>query len=229
MHGWTLVFDLDGTLIDTAPDLIGATNHVLARAGVAPVEDAVLRPVISFGSRFMIKTGLQYREQAIDEEKLDAMWADMLTFYEQNIAVRSQPFPGMREALTRFQSAGAILAVCTNKKEHLARQLLQELGLAEPFSAITGVDTFPVYKPDPAHLLGAIEKAGGVRDRSVMVGDSDVDVQTAKAANIPVVGVTFGYTDRPMHELDAHATIDHYDELPAALARVTGDYAVSVC
>jgi phosphoglycolate phosphatase len=229
VHGWTLVFDLDGTLIDTAPDLIRAANHVLARAGVEPVGDDVLRPVISFGSRFMIDTGLQHRGQAVDEDRLDAMWRDMLAYYEENIAVHSQPFPGMREALTRFRNAGAVLAVCTNKKEHLARKLLQALGLADPFSAITGVDTLPVYKPDPAHLLGAIEMAGGAPDRSVMIGDSDVDVQTAKAADIPVVGVTFGYTDRPMRELGAHATIDHYDELPIVLARVTGDYSVSVC
>lgn len=227
MQGWTLVFDLDGTLIDTAPDLIVATNHVLARAGVEPVADAQLRPVISFGSRYMIETGLRYRSQVVDDATLDSMWHDMLAFYAQNIAVKSVPFPGMREVLTRFRSAGATLAVCTNKKEALARQLLQELDLTPAFSAITGVDTFPECKPDPAHLLGAIELAGGVRERAIMVGDSDVDVQTAKAAGVPVVGVTFGYTESPMRDLDPDAVIDHYDDLPAAVASLTGDYAIS--
>jgi phosphoglycolate phosphatase len=136
--------------------------------------------------------------------------------------VDSRPFEGVAELLDQLAGAGARLAVCTNKYEALSRLLLVELELAGKFGAIAGRDTFPVCKPDPAHLTGTIAMAGGRADRAVMVGDSEIDIATAVAAAIPSIGVTFGYTSRPVREFGPNAVIDHYREFPAALTRVLG-------
>jgi phosphoglycolate phosphatase len=226
MHGLTLVFDLDGTLIDTAPDLIRATNHALAAKGLAPVDGAEIRPHVSFGARHMIQRGLEVHRLALPAHEIDAMLERFLTYYADNIAVDSAPYPSLLTTLDRLASAGATLAVCTNKREDLARRLLASLGLTARFAAICGRDTFSVCKPDPGHLTQTISASGGNAARAVMVGDSNVDVATAKAARIPVIGVTFGYTEIPMHDLAADAVIDHYDEFEGALGRVLGRAAI---
>ncbi len=220
MQGATLVFDLDGTLIDTAPDLIRAGNHVMSLEGLAPVEAALLRPAISHGARVIITTALAHHGRTLADPAIDDLLAAFLAFYADNIAVESRPFPAMTERLAHYAGRGARLAVCTNKREGLSRKLLDELGLTDQFQAICGRDTFPVCKPHPDHLTGAIAMAGGDVARAVMVGDSNTDVLTAKAAGIPVIGVTFGYTDVPVTELGCDAVIEHYDELDAALARL---------
>ncbi len=220
MRDLTLVFDLDGTLIDTAPDLIRATNHVLANRGIEPVAPERLLPEISFGARHMIATGLAFRGISFSEDELDRLFEAFQVYYEENIAVESRPFDGLTGVLQEYLSAGAALAICTNKRESLSRQLLHQLGLMHLFRALAGRDTFPVCKPHPDHLLGAIRLAGGNPARSVMVGDSEVDISTAKAARIPVIGVTFGYTRIPVTELGADAVIDSYGEFRAALDRV---------
>jgi len=220
MRDVTLVFDLDGTLIDTAPDLIRATNHVLASHGIEPLAPERLRPEISFGARHMIAAGLQHRGIAYSEDELNRMFGSFIDYYETNIAVESRPFDGLQEALEACVEAGARLAVCTNKRESLSRQLLGELGLLGLFSALAGRDTFPVFKPHPDHLLGTIRLANGDPARAVMVGDSEVDIATAKAAHIPVIGVTFGYTHIPVTKLAPDAVIDGYGEFRTALDRV---------
>lgn len=220
MQGATFVFDLDGTLIDTAPDLIRAGNHTLALVGLAPVDPALLRPAISHGARVVITTALSHHGRTLNDAAVDDLLDQFLAYYADNIAVDSRPFPAMTTRLDHYASRGVRLAVCTNKREHLSRKLLAALGLDTRFQAIAGRDTFPVCKPDPEHLFGAISLAGGDRRRAVMVGDSNTDVLTAKAAGIPVIGVTFGYTDQPVTELGCDAVIDHYDELDAALARL---------
>jgi phosphoglycolate phosphatase len=141
-----------------------------------------------------------------------------LDYYARNIAVGSRPFEGTVAALNRFKNAGARLAVCTNKAEAMSRRLLDALNLSPLFSAIAGRDTFPVYKPHPDHLLGTIRLAGGDNARAVMVGDSRIDIATAKAAAVPVVAVSFGYTDTPVRELGPDEVIDHYEELEPAVA-----------
>lgn len=217
MRDITLVFDLDGTLIDTAPDLIRAANHVLASRGVEPVSADRLLPEISFGARHMIAAGLRFRGIACTEGELDGMLESFLAYYADNIAVESRPFDGLTGVLEECLDEGATLAVCTNKRESLSRQLLQELGLMRLFRALAGRDTFPVCKPHPDHLLGAIRLAGGNPSRAVMVGDSEVDISTAKAARIPVIGVTFGYTHIPVTELSPDAVIDTYGQFRTAL------------
>jgi phosphoglycolate phosphatase len=216
----TVVFDLDGTLVDTAPDLSNAANHVLDGVGLGPVPGTVLRPFISFGSRRMILEGLAFHGHRLQDAEIDRMWQVFLAHYAENIAVDSRPFPRAVDAIEHLERGGARLAVCTNKLEGLSRRLLGTLDLLDRFRAICGRDTFPVCKPHPDHLRGAIAKAGGDPGRAVMIGDSDTDVDTARAAGIPIIGVSFGYTERPMSDLAPDALIDSYAELPAALARL---------
>jgi phosphoglycolate phosphatase len=222
MRGHTIVFDLDGTLVDTAPDLIDAANHVLAAMGLPAVADADLRPSISFGARAMIVKGLDLAGVASYEAEIDRHLDAFLRHYSANIAVRSRPFEGVVAAIERLRAAGARIALCTNKREGLSRQLLGELGLLDLFHGLAGRDTFPVCKPHPDHLTGAIRLAGGDTRRALMIGDSDVDIATARAAGVPVIGVSFGYTHAPVATFDPDAVIDHYDELLPAAMRVLG-------
>ncbi|MGE0628851.1 MAG: HAD family hydrolase [Hyphomicrobiaceae bacterium] len=220
MDGLTLVFDLDGTLVDTAPDLICATNHVLGLRNLVPVEGDEVRPYVSFGARRMIEHALSLRSHQLPPEEVDHLLGEFLDFYVDNIAVESRPFELVPELLDAFAGRGLRLAVCTNKQEEMSRRLLTELGLADRFQAICGRDTFPVCKPHPDHLTGAISRSGGSAVRAVMVGDSETDVRTARAAKIPIIGVTFGYSDVSMRDLQADAVIDHYAEFEGALAQI---------
>lgn len=220
----TIVFDLDGTIVDTAPDLTAATNHALGLVGLEPVTVAELHPFIGHGSKAMIDAGLRFRGRSVGAGEVVRLHDAFLAFYADNIAVGSTPFEGVPELLDALLAAGARLAVCTNKYEALSKALLGELGLAARFGAIAGRDTCPVCKPAAGHLTGAIELAGGRSDRAVMVGDSEVDFATARAAGIPAIGVTFGYTPRPARELAPEygvgAIIDHFGEFMPALERV---------
>jgi len=220
MHDLTIVFDLDGTLVETAPDLIRATNHVLGLIGAEPVPPAEIRPSISFGGRAMIVKALEIRNTRLSEAEIDELLEPFLAHYSANIAAESRPFPGLETALDEIAAAGARLAVCTNKREGMSRLLLETLGLAHRFAAIAGRDTFPVYKPHPDHLTGAIRLAGGDPRLAVMIGDSNTDVKTARAAGLPVIGVPFGYTDIPMRDLGPDALLEHYDHLAATIERV---------
>lgn len=220
MRDVTIVFDLDGTLVETAPDLIAATNHVLGLAGLAPVAPDRIRPSISFGAAAMIREGFVAHGRAADDGLVARLLRDFLVHYGNNIATASHAYPGLEAALDRLDARGARLAVCTNKQEALSRQLLDALGLSPRFAAIAGRDTFAVCKPHPDHLTGAVRLAGGDPARAIMVGDSATDINTARAAGVPVVGVTFGYTDVPVAALSPDAVIDHFDQLDAAIAGI---------
>ncbi len=224
-NGLTLVFDLDGTLVDTAPDLIRATNHVLAAEGLAPVDGPLIRPMISFGARRMIMKALEIRGAERTSPEIDEMLARFLGYYADNIAVDSRAFPQVQQVLERYRASGCKLAVCTNKLEQLSRRLLAALDVLPLFDAVAGRDTFAVCKPHPDHLTGAIKLAGGDPARAVMVGDSDTDISTARAAGIPCIAVSFGYTDRPVSELGATEVIGHFDQFEAALARIRAQHA----
>jgi phosphoglycolate phosphatase len=222
MRDATLIFDLDGTLVDTAPDLVAATNHVLAGLGLPGISEHALRPLVGHGARFMVEHAIGPGAAKLSEEERKRLLDRFLDYYTRNIAVGSRPFEGTVPALERFRGAGAKLAVCTNKTERISRMLLEALGMSGLFSAVAGRDTFPVFKPHPDHLLGAIELARGDSARAVMVGDSRIDIATAKAAGVPVVAVTFGYTDIPVRELGPDKVIDHYDELEPAILALLG-------
>ena len=228
MRGLTIVFDLDGTLVDTAPDLVAATNHALGLEGLLPVPAAALTSWVSHGARRMLVEGLRHTAVTRTEADVDRLLTRFLAYYEANIAVKSRPFDGAVPVLLEIKQTGAKLAVCTNKREKLSKLLLRELDIAQLFDAVAGRDTFPVSKPHPDHLLGAIRLAGGNPGRSVMVGDTAVDIETARAAGIPSIAVGFGYSDVPAAQLGAAATIFHYRELGAAVAALHPQYGGKV-
>lgn len=220
MDGLTLVFDLDGTLVDTAPDLAGATNHALAEAGFDAVPAALLRPWVSYGARRMIVEALASHGASLAEPAVDRLLERFLSYYEANIARDSRPFPGSIEVIAGLRSAGARLAICTNKREQLSRALLEALEIQHLFHGVAGRDTFPVSKPHPDHVLGAIRLAGGEASRAIMIGDSQVDIEAAHAAGVPVVACSFGYSETPVDRLGPEAVIGHYHELTEVLGRL---------
>ncbi|MGQ3670800.1 phosphoglycolate phosphatase [Xanthobacter sp. TB0136] len=213
----TIVFDLDGTLVDTAPDLLNALDAVIAPLGIAPVDREVARNFIGGGARLLVRRALESEGQTVDAARLEELNSAFLAHYAAHIAEDSRPFPGMVDALERLSAGGARLAVCTNKLEHLARQLLDALDLTRHFAAITGGDTHGVSKPDPLPLNATIAAAGGTLSRSVMVGDSLTDIRVARAAGTPVVAVSFGYTEIPPAEMGADRLIHDFSELDAAV------------
>ena len=214
----TIVFDLDGTLVDTAPDLIDTLNFILGRHDLAPIPFEESRAMIGAGVRPLLLRGLASKGIRLPPEQVDKLFAEFLDIYAAHIADRSRAFPGLERALDALSAEGCRLAVCTNKLEWLSVKLLKELGLASRFAAICGQDTFAMRKPDPDMLRLTIARAGGDTGHAVMVGDSETDVATARAATIPVIAVDFGYTERPAAELGADRLISHFDALPAAVA-----------
>lgn len=214
-----IVFDLDGTLIDTAPDLLDSLNHVITAEGLDPVASDDLRAHVGHGGRVMLRRAYQAQQRTLAEADLERLLAVFIDHYSANMPGLSQPFDGVLACMERFEKAGFVLAVCTNKFEAMSRRLLEALGIARRFSAICGADTFPVRKPDPGHLTGTIDIAGGDRGTALMVGDTDTDINTAKAAGIPVVAVDFGYSTQPVETLSPDRIIDHYDALTPHLAR----------
>jgi len=213
----TIVFDLDGTLVDTAPDLIGSLNVLFARERLAPVTLDEGRGMIGGGVRRLIERALSLQGRTFTAAEIDALIADYVTHYAEHIADNSRPFPGVEAALDALAARGDRFAVCTNKLAWLSVRLLDRLGLSARFVAICGRDTFAIGKPDPEILRRTIQAAGGDLAGSIMVGDSATDISTARAAGVPVVAVDFGYTDVPVAELDPDRVISHFDALPAAV------------
>jgi phosphoglycolate phosphatase len=216
MQNATLVFDLDGTLVDTAPDLVAATNHALAALGLPLVPAETLRQAIGFGARRMIVDGLKHTGVTLSETDIDRLLVRFLDYYEPNLARESRPFDGAIPVLERLRAKGARLAVCTNKRLNLAERLLKELEIDGLFAAIAGRDSFPVHKPHPDHLTGTVRMAGGDLATSLMIGDTGIDIAAARAAGIPVIGCTFGYSEAPIDTLAPDAVISHFSELEAA-------------
>lgn len=214
----TAVFDLDGTLVDTAPDLAASLNHCLHAVGITELELAVVRPHAGHGARRMLTEAYRLAERDLPPTEMELQFERFLAHYAENIAVHSRPFPGAVDAMDRFSEAGWLLAICTNKTESLAVSLLQALSLDHRFAAICGADTFPRRKPDPLHLTETIARVGGSPDRSVMIGDTATDVDTARAAGIPSVLVDFGYGADAKTRAGASIVVSHYDELTPALA-----------
>jgi phosphoglycolate phosphatase len=218
----TIVFDLDGTLIDTAPDLIDALNLILAQEGLPALPFDTARNLIGGGARAMIERALAAAGRMRAPIELDRLYAVFVTHYAKHIADRSRPFPQLRTTLARLADAGHRLAVCTNKLEWLSKRLLEALQLAEPFAAICGQDTFGVQKPDPEVFRRTVLRAGGEPMRSVMVGDSKTDVSTARNANVPVIAVDFGYSDVPITSLRPDRIISSFADLPEAIKALNG-------
>lgn len=214
----TLVFDLDGTLIDTAPDLLASLDHTLRHVGIEPVDRGTMTPFAGHGGRVMIERAHAHHSRTVEPAQMAALLEVFLRHYEESIPGISVPFPGAHDVIDRFEKAGWRLAICTNKYEAMAHKLIEGLDLRRHFQAITGADTFGFRKPDPRHLVETIRIAGGDPARAVMVGDTRTDIDTAKNAGIPVIAVDFGYTDRHVREFDPSTIISHFDELTVDLA-----------
>lgn len=213
----TVVFDLDGTLVDSAPDLAEALNRVLAEKALPPVTPASVRGMVGEGAARMIARGFAAAGRPVGDPPPDALRRSFLAHYAECLADSTRPFPGAEEALRRLDAEGRRLAVCTNKPEDMSRALLETLGLARWFRAVLGGDSLPVRKPDPRHLIAAVRAAGGDPRDAAMVGDSLPDAEAAHGAGAAAVIVTFGYTRIPPRELPADAHIDGFDELLPAL------------
>ena len=211
-----VVFDLDGTLADTARDLISALNTLLLREGLPRADLDAARYLVGAGARALIERGFALNGAHPSQERILTLVDEFLTYYEAHIADETRLFPGAQAALERLSQAGFRLAICTNKPVPLARRLLDELSVSRQFSAICGRGSFLVHKPDPSMLRLTIDAAGGDQNRAIMVGDSKTDIDTARNAAIPVIAVDFGYTDVPISSLEPDKVISHFDELWAA-------------
>jgi phosphoglycolate phosphatase len=215
-----IVFDLDGTLIDTAPDLVAAVNYVLHREGLQPLPMESARKMIGSGARALIERGLEQEDAIKTPAEVSRMTDDFIEYYRQHIADESRPFEGLDDALDALAADGFSFAVCTNKLEGLSRLLLDKLEMSSRFAAICGADTFGVSKPDPTSLRETVARAGGELASAIMVGDSGTDIGAARRAGIPVIGVTFGYTLVPIEDLKPDRLIAHMRDLPAAVTAI---------
>ena len=213
----TIVFDLDGTLVDTGPDLAAALNHALGTLGRAPLPQGAVQDMVGSGALRLIERGLAATGEEARALAL-AMMPVFLDYYAQHIADHSVPYPGVVAAMDALAEAGCRLAICTNKTERLARMLVEALGWSPRFAAILGGDSLAVRKPDPEHLLATIRAAGGEPSDSAFIGDTHFDVNAGLAAGVSTIAVSFGFSTEPVETLGAAAVIHHYDELIPALA-----------
>jgi len=212
-----VVFDLDGTLADTAPDLTAALNHALGVLGRPPVPAEDVRHMVGHGARALLQKGLAETGE-MTEALVEQGFPIFIDHYVAHIADATTIYPGLEAALDGLAARGVKLAVCTNKAEGLARRCIDALGWATRFDALIGGDTLSVRKPDPAPLFEAIARCGG--GAAAYVGDSITDTDTGRNAGIPTIAVTFGFTDRPPEALGATALIDHFDELIPTLEQL---------
>jgi len=212
-------FDLDGTLLDTSADLAGALNHALAAAGRTPLTTGQVKPMVGDGVKRLLERGLAATGGPAPEE-IDRLYHVLLDHYEANISAGTRPYPGMTDALDRLDAMGIKLAVCTNKLERLARQLLEETDLGDRFACVIGGDTMGSgnAKPSAAPIQEMIARCGG--GRAAFVGDSINDVIAARNAGIPSIVVSFGFPNGPVEALGADCVIDHFDELVPMLDRL---------
>lgn len=220
-----IVFDLDGTLVDTAPDLVATLNVILGRENLPPVAYQPARNMVGGGARLMLELGFRASGRTPSPAALDKLTRDFIEHYAAHIIDHSLPFEGVAPTLDALAADGFRLAVCTNKLEWLSVRLLDALGLSKRFAAICGADTFGIAKPNPAILHRTIERAGAPGRGAVMVGDSRTDIATARAAQIPVIAVDFGYTDVPVTSLAPDRVVSRFADLPAAISNLIGGAA----
>ncbi|HEY4344960.1 MAG TPA: HAD-IA family hydrolase [Parvibaculum sp.] len=216
----TLLFDLDGTLADTAGDLCETMNVVLVEHGRRRVPESRVRHLVGGGARLLLERGFAETGEPASEALLDQTLKEFIAYYSAHIADHTKLWPGIEPLLVRLSDADVGLAVCTNKVEHLSRQLLAQLRIEQYFPVVIGGDTLPVKKPDPEHLFEAVRRLGGDLSTTIMVGDSETDIDAAKNARLPSICVSFGYTRIQVPELGADVVIDHFDEFPSALAKL---------
>jgi phosphoglycolate phosphatase len=218
LNGATIAFDLDGTLVDSAPDLIGAVNTILVEEGYKPIPYEQARPMVSGGARGLLQWGLSCADVDDPTSRATALFDRLIRYYRGHIADRSRPFPGAIGAIERLRAVGARTVVCTNKPTGISLDLLSKLGMAQLFDAVVGADAVSAIKPNGAHLIEAVTAVSGELARAVMVGDAAPDVGAARAAGTPLVLVDFGYSETPVAELCPDILLHHFDELFEACA-----------
>lgn len=215
----SLCFDLDGTLVDTAPDLIRVLDTIIAQDGLSPVNYALARRNIGYGSRALINDAYKHQGRELSIDRLDVLQKEFLALYADDIAQKSQPFPDVISTLEGFVRKGHDLSVCTNKPGYLARPLLAALDMTDLFSAIVGSDDVPDKKPNPEHIYAAVQHCDS--SKIVMVGDGAPDTQAAKAAGVPCVVMTYGYSTTPFYQLGGSVMLRSFSQLPSALHGLT--------
>ncbi|HIG23002.1 HAD hydrolase-like protein [Henriciella sp.] len=220
LSGWTIVFDLDGTLVDTAPDLHLALNHCLSEAGFETVPFESIRHMIGQGAKAMIEKGLAFQDVSQGQAELEPLWRSFLQYYEANICRRSAPFKDVIGSLDALKEMGAMLAICTNKTQHLAETLIEELGLSSRFETICGADSVPDKKPSGDHILYTVARAHGIAEKAVMIGDSQTDERAARNAELPFVYVTFGYGPSPENWDNTAFRASSYSEVMSAIRSI---------
>jgi phosphoglycolate phosphatase len=216
----TIVFDLDGTLAETAPDIMATLNVLLTREGIPALPLERARELVGAGAKALIERGFRVSGRPLGAAQLEGLFLDFLEIYAGRVADESHLFDGVTAALDRLAGQGMKLAVCTNKPIRHSRMLLEALGVAPMFAAVAGRDSYPFFKPDARHLTMTIAEAGGEISNAIMVGDSKTDISTARAAGVPVIAVPFGYTDVPVETLAPDIVIQHFDEIDAAIAQL---------
>ena len=222
----TVVFDLDGTLADTSGDLIAAANACFRDMGEGDVLDAKTDASTALkGGRAMLRLGMERLGRADDAETIDRYYPMLLEAYGREIDTHTVLYPGAMEAVEALKAAGYRVAICTNKPEGLAHTLLTKLGVRDAFGAMVGADTLAIRKPDPEHLFETARRAGGDPAQCVLIGDSDTDRKTAKAAGVPCVLVTFGPSGEDMAALEPEALLDDFADLPEVIERLIGKAA----
>lgn len=217
----TVIFDLDGTLADTSGDLIDAANACFRALGHGDMLDMAADQAVSFaGGRAMLRLGYSRLGITEPEPLIDAQFPELLKHYGQNLDRYTVVYEGVRPAVQRLIDADYRVGICTNKPEGLAEALMQSLGMRDMFGALVGADTLPVRKPDAAPYLETVARVGGTVSRSVLIGDTVTDRETARAAGVPSVLVTFGPTGRDVEALQPEALLDHYDALFEVVERL---------
>lgn len=213
------IFDLDGTLAHTAPDLVGAANDLMNEQGLPPIDVAIAEKTAGFGAKALIRAAFDNAKETYDEARVDALFHPFLDRYAERIADESHLYDGAEAVLDQLAGDGWLLGICTNKPEELAVELMNRLGSLGRFGALLGADTLPVRKPDPAHLFETISRIGGHPAAAVMIGDTDTDLKTARNAEIPCILTSFGYSHIPVARLKPDAIVDRFEQIPDALAR----------
>jgi len=216
----TVIYDLDGTLIDSARDMCVAVSRVLADHGLPAISDEDARQFMGEGSKITMRRAFAKNGRTLDDAQASAVTAAFVRYYEADPVRYTTAFDGVAEVVARLARLGLKQGVCTNKFENPARMILKDLKLMPPIADVAGADTFTVRKPDPGHILQLIDRIGGTRARAIMIGDSIHDVEAAHGGGLPAVLVSWGYTARPASELGADAVIDRFDALPEALEQL---------
>ena len=207
-QNYTILFDLDGTIVDTAPDLMAAHNHVMKKFGHDEKKLADIKTLAGKGTWVMMQRS--FKKEITDETIKKEMTKEFLDFYSKNIDKESKPIEGIVNFLKWTKTKNISTAVCTNKQERLAIDLLKKLKLFDYFDYIAGCDTFDFNKPDPRHLTNVVEIIGGDVKKTIMIGDSEVDANSAHNANMPFVLVEGGYTERTINEIKHDVLIKNY-------------------